>query len=240
MEGDGPYLLARNLIKKLELTNLAHIHMISYSTEHLKRQFPDMFSDTLGYLKGKYFAIEVDPTVTPKFCKAHTVPYTLREKMDQELDRLEQEGIISPVTSSSWAAHIVPVLKPNGSIRICGDYKLTVNRAARLDTNPIPNLQDFFSSLSGGKVFTKLDMGQAYAQLCLEEESKKYTMINSSRGLFKYNRLCFGISSAPGIFQRAIEDLLRNIPGVFCYLDDVLLTADTEEEHNKLLVLVLS
>ena len=65
-------------------------------------------------------------------------------------------------------------------------------------------------------------------------------MINTSRGLFKYNRLCFGVSYAPGIFKRAMKDLLRNIPGVFCYLDDVLLTADTEEEHYKLLVLVLS
>ena len=73
-------------------------------------------------------------------------------------------------------------------------------------------------------MFFKLDMSQAYAQLCLDEESKMYTVINTHRGLFKYNRLSFGISSAPGIFQRAMENLLKDIPGVFCYLDDILIT----------------
>ena len=240
VDGDGPCLLGRNLIKKLELTNFAQIHKISYSSVHLKQQFPDLFSDGLGCLKERCFPIEVDTTVAPKFCKARTVPYALREKVNQELIRLEQEGIISPVTNSPWAAPIVPVLKPDGSVRICGDYKLTVNRAARLDTYPIPNLQDLFSGLAGGEIFSKLDMSQAYAQLCLEEDSKKYTVINTHRGLFKYNRLCFGVSSAPGIFQRAMENLLKDIPGVFCYLDDVLICGDSEDEHYRLLVQVLS
>lgn len=240
VDGNGPCLLGRNLIKKLELSNLTEIHKISYSNVHLMQQFPDLFSNGLGCLKEKSFPIEVDTTVAPKFCKARTVPYALREKVDRELIRLEKEGIITPVTNSPWAAPIVPVLKPDGSVRICGDYKLTVNRAARLDTYPIPNLQDLFSGLSGGKVFSKLDMSQAYAQLCLEEESKTYTVINTHRGLFKYNRLCFGVSSAPGIFQRAMENLLRNIPGVFCYLDDILISADSEEGHYRLLVHVLS
>lgn len=65
-------------------------------------------------------------------------------------------------------------------------------------------------------------------------------MINTHRGLFKDNRLCLGVSSAPGIFQRAMENLLRDITGVFCYLDDVLICADSEEEHYRLLVQVLS
>ena len=115
----------------------------------------------------------------------------MREKADKELDMLQEEGIISPVTNSSWAAAVVPVLKPNGTVRLCGDYKLTVNKAARLDTYPIPTLDDLFSGLSGGSMFSKLDMSQAYAQLCLDEESKKYTVINTHRGLFKYNRLKF-------------------------------------------------
>ena len=88
-------------------------------------------------------------------------------------------------------------------------------------------------------MFSKLDMSQAYAQLCLDEESKKYTVINTNRGLFKYSRLSFGISCAPGIFQRAMENLLKDIPGVFCYLDDILITGATETEHNEHLRKVL-
>ena len=237
VDGEGPCLLGRDLIHTLGL--LGNINKVS-NTNTLKKEFPELFSEGLGCFKDRKFAIEVDPTVPPKFCKARTVPYMLRDKVNQELDRLQNEGIISPVTSSSWAAAIVPVLKPNGTVRICGDYKLTVNRAARLDSYPIPNLQDLFSRLNGGCIFSKLDMSQAYAQLCLDDDSKKYTVINTNRGLFQYNRLSFGISSAPGIFQRAMEELLRDIPGVFCYLDDVLITGATEAEHNERLRKVLS
>ena len=114
-----------------------------------------------------------------------------------------------------------------------------MNRAARLDTYPIPTLDDLFSGLAGGKIFSKLDMSQAYAQLCLDEDSKKFTVINTHRGLFQYNRLSFGISAAPGIFQRAMEELLKDIPGVFLYLDDILISGATEIEHMERLRLVL-
>ena len=163
----------------------------------------------------------------------------MRAKVDQELDRLVQEGVITPITYSPWAAPIVPVLKSDNSIRICGDYKLTANMAARLDTYPIPRKDDIFSSLSGGKFFSKLDMSQAYAQLSLDEQSRPFTVINTQKGLFKYNRLCFGISSAPGIFQRAMEGLLKDINRVSCYLDDILISGTSKEEHDANLRRVL-
>ena len=149
------------------------------------------------------------------------------------------ENIISPVSHSQWAAPIVPVLKSDGSIRICGDYKLTINRAAHLDSYPIPRTQDLFSGLSVGTIFSKLDMSQAYAQLCLDEESRKFTVINTPKGLFQYNRLAFGISSAPGIFQRAMEELFQDMPQVLCYLDDVLIVGKNREDHDRLLEVVL-
>lgn len=237
----GPCLLGRDLISKLNLHDckLSAIHKVT-TTSALTTRFPELFSPGLGCLKDTSFNIEVDPSIPPKFCRARTVPYSLREKVDKELDRLMEENIITPITHSPWAAAIVPVLKPDGSVRICGDYKLTVNKAARLDTYPIPKLQDLFSGLAGGVVFSKLDMSQAYAQLCLDEVSKKYTVINTHRGLFRYNRLCFGVSAAPGIFQRAMEGLLRTMPGVFCYLDDVLISAKSAEEHETRLGSVLT
>lgn len=89
-------------------------------------------------------------------------------------------------------------------------------------------------------MFTKLDMSQAYQQLRLDEESKQYVIINTHRGLFRYNRLPYGIASAPGIFQRTIEGVLRDIPGVSVYLDDILITGSSEEEHLATLDKVLS
>ena len=159
----------------------------------------------------------------------------MREKVDKELYNVQKEGIISPVTNSSWAAPAVPVLKPSGSVRLCEDYKLTVNKVAILDTCPIPTLDDLFSGLSSGNVFSKLDMSQAYYLLRLDEESKKYTAINAHRGLFKYNRLSFGISLCIRNFQQAVENLLKDMPRVFCYLDRVFITEATETEHNECL-----
>ena len=237
VDGEGPCLLGRDLIKRLGLID--GVHSVS-SANSIKQEFPELFSEGLGCYKDRQFTTEVDPSVSPKFCKARTVPFTLRAKVDQELDRLQKEGIISPVTNSSWAAAVVPVVKSNNKIRLCGDYKLTVNRAARLDTYPIPTLDDLFSRLAGGKIFSKLDMSQAYAQLCLDEDSKKFTVINTHRGLFQYNRLSFGISAAPGIFQRAMEELLKNISGIFLYLDDILISGTTESEHDERLRQVLA
>ena len=123
------------------------------------------------------------------------MPYALRDKVEEELSRLERDGIIEPVELSYWAAPIVPVLKGNGhNVRICGDFKLTVNKASRLDTCPLPRIDDLYASLAGGQSFTKLDLKNAYLQIELEEESNKYVTINTSRGLFQYNRLPFGVS----------------------------------------------
>ena len=82
---------------------------------------------------------------------------------------MEEEGTIEPVQFADWAAPIVPIVKDK-SIIICGDYKVTVNQAAKLDNYPIPKAEDLFATLSGGNKFTKLYMSQAYQQILLEDE----------------------------------------------------------------------
>ena len=113
-------------------------------------------------------------------------------------------------------------------MRICGDFSVTINSTTKLDAYPIPRIKDLFTKLTGGKSYTKLDLSQAYLQIEIEEDSKDLLTINTHRGLFRYNRLPFGVSSAPGIFQRATESLL---PSVLVYLDDILVTGKTDEEH---------
>jgi len=135
---------------------------------------------------------------------------------------------------------IVAVLKPNGKVRLCGDFKQTVNPGSKLDGYPIPKVEDLFAKLAGGKRFTKLDLSQAYQQLPLSESSKHYVVINTHKGLFRFNRLPYGISSAPGIFQRIMENLLQGIPGVVVYIDDILITGETEEQHLRALDEVLT
>ena len=97
---------------------------------------------------------------------------------------------------------MVLVVKSDGSIRICGDYSVIVNAVSRLENYPLPRVEDLFTAMTGGKLFSKLDLTQAYQQLLLAEDSKKYTTNKSTKGLFQYQRLPFGISSAPAIFKR--------------------------------------
>ena len=156
----------------------------------------------------------------------------MRDKVEKELNRLVAEGTLEPVELAEWAAPIVSVLKPDKiNIRICGDFKQMVNPVSTLDKYPIPKVEDLFSTLADGKIFSKIDLSQAYQQLPLADESKKYVVINTHKGFFRYTRLPFGISSAPGIFQRVMENILQGIPNVIVYLDDILLSSATESEH---------
>ena len=161
VEGEGPNLLGRDLLSKFSMFKLPVFNVSGVgSSDIVQAKFSGLFSPGLGCLKDLAVSIEVDNAVPPKFCKARPVPNTLKTIVDEELDRLIKEEIIQPVTNSRWAAAIVPVLKPDQSVRICGDYKLTVNKAARLVTYPIPKLEDLFSQLAGGAIFTKLDLSQ--------------------------------------------------------------------------------
>ena len=165
----------------------------------------------------------------------------MREKVEKELQNLETQGIITPVKFSKWAAPIVPVLKDNKqTVQICGDYKLTANRASCMEHYPTPKVEDLFSTLAGGTLFTKLDMSQAYLQLLVDDQSKELLTVNAHKGLFAYNRLPFGVSLAPGIFQHTMESLLKSIPNVLVYLDNILITGPTQKQHMKNLLAVLS
>ena len=115
----------------------------------------------------------------PKFFKACTLPLTLHDKVSDELDNLQTKDVIVPVMFSSWAAPVVPVIKRDGNVRLYGDYKLTINGIAKNEVYPLPRIEEPFTSVSGGKVFSKLDLLHTYLQLQLDESSQEYVTIIS-------------------------------------------------------------
>ena len=172
----------------------------------------------------------------PKFCRSRQVPYALHDKVGREIDRQVEEGILEPVKFSKCAT---PILKKDGSIRLCGDYKITVNQASN-ESYPLPRIEDLLASLSGGTAFSKLDLAHAYQQVVLDEESKEVITINTHKGLYKVNHLPFGVASAPSLFQRIMENILQGLAGVSVYIDNILVTGKTTEEHLANLEAVLS
>ena len=146
--------------------------------------------------------------------------------------RLEEKGILKKVSHSSWAAPP----KKDGKVRICEDHKVTVNLYLDVDQHPPPRLEELFATLANGKAFTKIDLSQAYQQLQLEESSAQYLTINTPMGLYQYTRLPFGVASAPAIFQRAMDMILQGVDG---YIDDILVTGVTDEQHLERLEEVL-
>ena len=182
----------------------------------------------------------LDPAAVPRFNPARTVHYALQDKVEFELQRLLDEGTLEPVKLADWAAPIVAVVKcDKTSVRICGDFSTMVNPVNKLDRYPIIKSSDLFVKLGKGKFFSKLDLSHAYQQLPLDSELKKYVVINTHKGLFRYTRLPLGVASAPGIFQRVMEGALQGIEGVVVYLDDILIVTPTEEAYLRILDEVL-
>ena len=155
----------------------------------------------------------------------------MKSRVEEVIDHLEADGVLEKVTHSDWTAPIVTVPKRDGSIRVCGDYKVTVNPVLDVDKYPLPRPEDIFATLAGGKRFTTLDLSHAYNQLILDEESRKYVVVNTHHGLYCYTRLSFSIACAPALFQCVMDQILQGMKKVICYLDNILITGIFDEEH---------
>nr|KAG5700543.1 hypothetical protein BaRGS_025255 [Batillaria attramentaria] len=127
---------------------------------------------------------------------------------------------------------MVPVLKKNGTVRICTDYK-QLNKAVKRERYQIPTLEDILHKLKGSCIFSKLDATSGFFQLPLDEESSKLTTFISPFGRYVYKRLPQGITSAPEIFQKTVEKVLRDEANTVCYFDDILVFSSSKAEHEK-------
>lgn len=218
---------------------LAQIEHFDQIVNKLENVFSEVFSGKLGQYKGDPVELKLKENAIPKYFKPRPIPFSLKSKVEKELERLQNEEILVPVTSADWGTPIVPVLKKSGEIRICGDFKVTLNPFLEVEKYPLPRIEELFASLQGGVTFSKIDLSQAYMQLELSDEAKKLCTISTHKGLFMYQRMPFGISSGPSIFQKVIEKTLQGLEGVAVFLDDILVTAKDTKTHLSRLQEVL-
>lgn len=240
IENGGPPIFGRDFLKifKFNFTTLNYIGSSVDKVNKLMSKYNSLFDDKLGEYKFKKIHLDLKPDAQPKFCRARPIPFAFKKSVDEELNILEKCGVISLIQSSDWGTPVVPVLKPNGKIRICGDYKATINKFLVNVQHPIPRIDDLFSKLQGGEVFSKLDFSRGYNQIVLDDESRKLVALSTHRGVFALNRLPFGISPAGHIFQREVEQVLLGIPNVINFIDDILVTGKNEKDHIQTLELV--
>ncbi|XP_008181385.1 uncharacterized protein K02A2.6-like [Acyrthosiphon pisum] len=238
IENGGPPIIGRDWLGEFDIFS-SKIDINSVANEDISKLFPSVFKDTLGCFKHKQFELYLKDDVVPIFCKPRVLPFSLKDKVSEELDRLVKEDIFVAVETSEWGTPVVPVIKSDGSIRLCGDYKVTLNKFLKVDRYPIPRVNDLISIFQGARLFCTLDLSQAYQQLPLSTNSQKLTTISTLKGLFMYKRLPYGVASAPGILQREMESMLSGIEGVGCFFDDIVVSGIDKPEVNDRLHKVL-
>ncbi len=199
----------------------------------------NVFDGKQGCVKGVQVKLEVEENSQQKFFKPRPLPFALKDKVADEIHRMVENKVLEKVDYSDYATPIVPVRKPSGDVRICGDYKMTVNQILKVKEHPLPTPEELLLKLNGGQKFSKLDLTNAYQQVELDNESRKYVCINTHLGLFRYTRLPFGVSSSTAIFQELMEKILAGIEGVALYVDDIIVTGVNDVDHMRNLESVL-
>ena len=203
-------------------------------------EFAEVFAEGNGTVKDSVASLVLKSGSHPKFMAPRQIPYALRPAVEREILKWEAEGNWERVTYSEWGTPLVPVAKPDGGVRICGDYKVTVNPQLHVAHHPMPNIHDMQAVLGGCRIFSKVDLKAAFQQLLMDEKSQEMCTVNTHLGLFRPKRLPFGIASSPALWQQTMDRIFNGLPGVFCFIDDILVAGRDEKEHRDRLVAVLS
>ncbi|XP_046749823.1 uncharacterized protein K02A2.6-like [Diprion similis] len=230
-ETGGP-LVGRDWLGKLGIWPLEIVQSRSKILQFIKKH-ANLFSPGLGTFTKGTFELKLKEGAKPKYCKPRTVPYASKDKIEKELDRLVAAGVLTPVGNSEWRTPVVPVTKPDGRLRLCADYKVTVNPQIISNGHPIPNRDHLINNLQRGKFFTEVDLREAYTQIPLEENSRKILTLSTHRGLFQPTKLPFGVASAPGYFQQNMEQILGKVPNVNIFFDNIVIKGKTIRENIR-------
>ena len=168
----------------------------------------------------------------------YRVPQAMQGEIQKEVEMMLKLDVIEPC-ESPYGHPIVMVKKPDGTNRFCIDFR-RLNRITVFDPEPMPVQQDLFASLAKSKYFSKLDLSKGYWQLPLREVDKAKTAFLTPIGQFQFKYMPFGLVTAGAQFTKMMRKLMKDIPHVVTYIDDILVHTDTWEEHVETLSAVLS
>ena len=200
----------------------------------LLRDFKDIMSTSdidIGHNTSVKHRIELSNEL-PFKQRYRKVPPSMIDQVRDHLQHLLRAEIIQK-SHSPFASNVVLAKKKNGQLRLCIDYRQLNSRTIK-DNYALPRIDDILEQLSGNKFFSVLDMKSGYHQVETAEEHKERTAFTvGSLGFYEYNRMPFGLTNAPATYQRLMEECLGELHLNICfiYLDDLIIFANSFEEH---------
>ncbi|XP_011858817.1 PREDICTED: uncharacterized protein K02A2.6-like [Vollenhovia emeryi] len=206
--------------------------------EEVRNKFPKLFSSSLGRCTLQKASLKLKEGARVPFCRARPVAFGVRSTLDEAYDKLVDKGVFTPINYAHTAAPVVVVKKKDGSIRVTADYSTGLNRALESFNYPLPTPESIFATLSGNDTFSTLDLTEAFLQIEFDDEAKDLMAVNTHRGLYRVNRLQFGVKTAPGQFQQLMDSILAG-SGASPYLDDIIVPGKGETDHKKRLFDIL-
>ena len=208
------------------------------SSEALIEQFADVFDRKLGTLAGTVH-LEVDTTVKPVITPTRRVPVALKSRLQEELKKYEEQGILAPVEEPTpWVSSMVIATKKSGDLRLCIDPR-PLNKALRRETLQMPVLDELLPELTQAKVFSTVDLRSGFWHCTLDEESSRLTTFATPFGRYRWRRLPFGLSVSSEIFQKRVNQATEGLSGVLGITDDILVfgkgetVKEAEADHDK-------
>ena len=215
----------------VEVSNREADHEDSDYTQ-LWTQFPEVTEPSLGKVVTMTTPLHITTDGSPVYTPCRKLHGDKKVQVEEQLRQWEAEKVIERC-DSNWASPIHAVMKPDGSWRVCGDFR-RLNAMTKLDRYPLPALTTFNERLAGCSVFSKIDLRQAFQQVHVDEASQDKTAIITTLGLFKFLRMPYGLKNAAQCFQRNVHQLLSDMPFAhFLYMDDLIVGSKCKEDHFR-------
>lgn len=178
--------------------------------------------------------LTVDPTVKPKVLPCRKSPIALKDRVKADLDKLVERGILIPVTKpTAWVSQMAVVQKPNGKLCICLDPQ-PLNIAFQREHYNLPTFNDALSNLKNARLFSKLDVREAFWHVRVDEQSNLLTTMITPYGRHRWARLPFGLSVSSEIFKRKLNKALEGLEGTFTIADDIIIAGQGKTDEEAL------
>ncbi|XP_056169085.1 uncharacterized protein LOC130138612 [Syzygium oleosum] len=207
----------------------------------LLKEYQDVFAWSYADMPGLdreivEHALPTDPSIPPKKQRLRRTKPELSKKIEEEVMKLLKVGFIEVSHYSDWIANVVPVMKKDGRVRVCIDYR-DLNRASPKDDFPLPHIDVLVDSTAGFELFSFMDGFSGYNQIRMKEEDKSKTSFITPWGTFCYKVMPFGLKNAGATYQRAMVTLFHDMmhKEVEVYVDDMIAKSKHGEDHIEVL-----